>query len=201
MRASDARRWGWHRLDRGWAARIVAAAGVTPGDLVLDIGAGDGALSDVLLHVGARVVAFELHPDRVAALRGRFAGRDVKVVAADAADLRLPRQPFSVVAHPPFTIAMAVVRRLVAPGSRLVAADLVVPRHVARRWYSGAAGGARRWGAQFDVSLGMPVPARWFHPAVERDAVVLRVRVVTAMGDGGRRDGDRFRAKRGPPSK
>jgi 23S rRNA (adenine-N6)-dimethyltransferase len=201
VRASDARRWGWHRLDRGWAARIVAAADVTPGDLVLDIGAGDGALSDALLRAGARVVAFELHPDRVLALRRRFAGREVKVVAADAADLRLPRQAFRVVANPPFTIAMAVVRRLVAPGSRLVAADLVVPRHVANRWCSGAAGGERRWGAQFDASLGMAVPARSFHPAVERDAVVLRIRPVTALGDGGRRDGDRFRATWGPPSR
>jgi len=185
VRASVARRWGWHRLDRGWASRIVAASDVAPGDLVLDVGAGDGVLSDALVRAGARVVAVELHPDRVRLLRRRFAGREVRVVMADAADLRLPRQAFSVVANPPFTIAMALVRRLVAPGSRLVAADVVVPRHIAHRWCSGAVGGARRWGTQFDLSLGMRVPSHSFRPATQRDAVVLRIR----------------RVQRGPPSR
>jgi 23S rRNA (adenine-N6)-dimethyltransferase len=40
--AEQPRRWGWHRLTEHWAARIVAAAGVRPGELVLDIGAGEG---------------------------------------------------------------------------------------------------------------------------------------------------------------
>ncbi len=54
--------WGWHRLAPGWAERLVADAGVRPGDLVLDIGAGDGAITAPLVVAGARVVAFELHP-------------------------------------------------------------------------------------------------------------------------------------------
>ena len=185
MPASTARRWGWHRLDRSWASRIVAAAAVARGDLVLDVGAGDGSLSDALVRAGARVVAVELHPERVRLLRHRFTGVDVRVVVAEAADLKLPRQSFSVVANPPFAITMALLRRLVAPGSRLVAADVVVPRHIAHRWCAGAVDGARRWGLHFDVSLGMRVPAQAFRPAIERDAVVLRIR----------------RAQRGPPSK
>jgi 23S rRNA (adenine-N6)-dimethyltransferase len=197
--ASDGRRWGWHRLDRTWADRIVAAADVAPGELVLDVGAGDGVLSEALVRVGARVVAVELHPDRARSLRRRFTGRAVKVVTADAADLRLPRRPFGVVANPPFSISMALVRRLVAPGSRLVAADIVVPRHVARRWLDGHAGGARRWGTQFSLSLGLAIPARSFHPAAGRDAVVLRIRRVTAMGDRGRHATPSPRARRDPP--
>jgi 23S rRNA (adenine-N6)-dimethyltransferase len=174
--ASAPRRWGWHRLDRSWAARIVAQAPVASGDLVLDVGAGDGVLCDALLAVGARVIAFELHPDRVRSLRRRLAGTGARVVVADVCDLRLPRRPFSVVANPPFAVSMAVIRRLVAPGSRLVAADLVVPRHVARRWSEGAAGGAGRWRATFEVTKGCRVPRDAFHPPIERDAVVLRIR-------------------------
>ena len=180
---------------------MVAAAGVAPGDLVLDVGAGDGSLSDALVRVGARVIAIELHPDRVRALRRRFADCDVRVVAADAVDLRLPRQAFSVVANPPFAVAMAVVRRLVAPGSRLVAADLVVPRHLARRWCTGTAGGAGRWAAVFDVATGIRVPARAFSPAAGRAAVVLRIRTVTPVRDRGRRDERTHRAERNPPTR
>ena len=58
--------WGWYRLDPAWADRLVADSGVSRGDLVLDIGAGDGALTEPLLERGARVIAVELHPGRAA---------------------------------------------------------------------------------------------------------------------------------------
>jgi 23S rRNA (adenine-N6)-dimethyltransferase len=175
VRAGPARRWGWHRLDEGWAARIVAAAAIAPGDLVLDVGAGEGALTQALLAAGARVVAFELHPQRASNLRSRYGDR-VRVVVADASDLKLPRRSFSVVANPPFTLSMALLHRLVAPGSRLVAADVVVPRHIAQRWCGGGLSGARRWTEHFDVSIGLRVPGRAFRPSIERDAAVLRLR-------------------------
>ena len=50
-------RWGWHRLSKPWASRLVADAGVSGHDLVLDVGAGDGALTALLLACGARVIA------------------------------------------------------------------------------------------------------------------------------------------------
>ncbi len=43
----------------------MADAVVRPGELVLDTGAGRGALTAGLVERGARVVAVELHPARV----------------------------------------------------------------------------------------------------------------------------------------
>src|SRR5262249_27117743 len=74
--------WGWHPLTDEWAARIVADAGVRPGELVLDIGAGRGALTRPLVAAGARVLAVEPHPGRASYLRERFAGHAVTVVEA-----------------------------------------------------------------------------------------------------------------------
>lgn len=163
--------WGWYRLDRSSAERLVAATGVGPGDLVLDIGAGDGALTEPLLRAGARVVAVELHRGRAARLRQRF-GADVTVVRADATDLRLPRRPFRVVANPPWSITDPLLRRLLGPGSRLVRADLLLKRPVARRWVEGRAdGGLHR--ARFHLSPGATVPRRAFHPRPPIDARVL----------------------------
>jgi len=166
-------RWGWHQLDERWAARLVALADVSPGDLVLDVGAGRGAITTELLHAGAHVVAIELHEQRVAFLREQFDGRRVTVVRADATDLRIPRRPFKVVANPPFGATTALLRRLTAPSSRLERASLVLPAWAATRW-AGGRGAGRPHG--FTFSLGPRVPRSAFRPPPPHDTRVLLVR-------------------------
>jgi len=145
----------------------VGAARVRPGELVLDLGAGEGALTAHLVAAGARVVAVELHPRRAGVLRERFPG--ITVLQADAVAVPLPGRPFRVVANPPYGISSALLRRLLAPGSRLVAADLVLQRAVVRKH---AAGGARRFG----VTAGLTVPRHAFRPPPQVDSAVLVVR-------------------------
>ena len=106
------RDWGWHPLRPDWASRVVDSAGVRPGELVLDLGAGHGALSEPLLAAGASVLAVELHPRRAATLRERFADHDLRVVRCDLRELRLPRRPFRVVASPPYQLSTDLVRIL-----------------------------------------------------------------------------------------
>jgi 23S rRNA (adenine-N6)-dimethyltransferase len=175
-------RWGWHRLAPSWAERLVADAGISKGELVLDIGAGNGAVTAALVARGARVLAFELHPQRLAALRSRFAGdHGVTVVKADVADLRLPRRPFRVVANPPFAQTTAVLSRLLAPGSRLVRADLVVQQQAARRWAAGRAPGAGRWAQVWDARAGQRLPRHAFDPPPQCDCAVLRLSRLTGL--------------------
>ncbi|HEX6236106.1 MAG TPA: rRNA adenine N-6-methyltransferase family protein [Acidimicrobiales bacterium] len=169
-------RWGWHRLSGRWAEILVADAQVTPGTLVVDIGAGTGAVTAALVAAGAHVVAVELHPGRAAHLRRRFAGQPVTVVRADATTLRLPRRPFRVVSNPPFSATTAILRRLLAPGSRLVAADLVLPAWAARRWAAGRAPGAGRWARQYAADVGRPVPQVAFTPPAPTPSRVLVIR-------------------------
>jgi 23S rRNA (adenine-N6)-dimethyltransferase len=169
-------RWGWHPLTDTWARRIVAASDVGPSDLVLDVGAGDGALTRPLLATGARVVAVELHPGRLAVLH-RLAVREpgLTVVRADATDLRLPRRPFRVVSSPPYAGSSTILARLLSPGSRLVAADLVVQRQLARRFVERRVPGAGRWSRQFDFRIIRPLPRSAFQRQPQVDSVVLRV--------------------------
>lgn len=152
------------------------AAGIRPGELVLDVGAGLGALTAPLVGAGAQVVAVELHPGRADRLRRRFADAPVTVVRADAGDLRLPSRPFRVVSSPPYNISTLLLKRLLAQGSRLVSADLVLQRQVANRWVRGDAPGANRWFRYYTPSLGLRLPRKAFTPPPHVDSAVLQLR-------------------------
>jgi 23S rRNA (adenine-N6)-dimethyltransferase len=144
---------------------------------VLDVGAGTGALTVPLLRAGCRVIAVETHPGRLATLRQLVASeRRLTVVRADAADLRLPRRPFHVVANPPFAITSALLRRLVQPGTRLLDAHLVLQRDAARRWAGPGAPGASRWQRVHKPVLGRAIRRDRFTPAPAVDARVLVLR-------------------------
>lgn len=162
--------WGWHRLDDEWAARVVAAAGVRPGELVLDIGAGTGALTGHLVRAGARVVAVELHPGRAGLLRRRFPG--ITVVEADARSIPLPGTTFRVVASPPYGITADLLRLLLSAGSRLAAADLVLQRAAVRKYSQGG----QRAPRTHRMTAGLTVPRRAFRPPPHVDSAVLRIR-------------------------
>ena len=170
--------WGWHRLGDAFAEQLVATSAVCPGDLVLDIGAGDGALVGPLLRRGVTVIAVERHPARLAELRRRFAdaGRRLVIVDADASDLRLPRRPFHVVANPPFGVTSALLRRLLQPGSRLVTAHLILQQQVVTHWAGPAAPGASRWRRDFEVVAATRLPRAAFRPPPRTDCAVLAVR-------------------------
>ncbi len=65
-------------------AKIAEATGAAAGDVVLEIGPGEGGLTEALLDRGAVVVAIERDERMLEPLRRRFAGRDFALVQADA---------------------------------------------------------------------------------------------------------------------
>lgn len=155
---------------------MVAAATIRPGDLVLDLGAGDGALTACLVQAGARVVAVELNAGRRRRLAERFAGSPVTVVAGDLATVPLPARPFRVVANPPFGLSTDLVHRLLSRDSRLLSADLVLQRSFVRTYVDGEVGGARRLHRRFTLERGLLLPRSAFVPPPRVDCGVLVVR-------------------------
>ncbi|WP_213454269.1 ribosomal RNA small subunit methyltransferase A [Rhizomonospora bruguierae] len=167
---------GVHLLADRVAARLVAEAALAPPDLVLDLGAGLGALTLPLARTGARVIAVERDPRTAQRLAARLADHpNVRVVTGDILDIPLPRRPFSVVANIPFAVTTALLRRL--HPSALARAHLVVEAAAGRRLAAHHPGRLEplTWQLAHRFTLGRTIPAHQFRPAPPINAVVLRL--------------------------
>ena len=174
------RRLGQNFLRADTAERLVDEAGVSAGELVVDVGAGGGAITDALLRRGAEVLACEPDPvwSRRLADRHRGSGR-LTVVAGEFATLRLPARPFRVLASLPFGSTTEICRRLFDdPGLPLTRADLVVQWEVARKraFEPPASLVSATWAPWWQFALGRRIPAAAFRPVPRVDGGVLVAR-------------------------
>jgi 23S rRNA (adenine-N6)-dimethyltransferase len=160
------------------AAELVRDAGILPGELVVDIGAGTGALTRALVDAGAAVLALEADPALAGELRRRFAGRSVTVENADARRWSWPREPFSVVSNLPFAGSGEILASLLRdPRSGLRSADVIV------QWELGAKQAAvwpatqraTYWRAWFELAIVARLARSAFSPPPSVDAAVLRL--------------------------
>jgi len=130
------------------ARELIAAAGVRPGDRVLDVGSGPGALAAELAAVtGAqRVAAVDPSPPFAAACAERVPGADVREAAAEALpfadgafDGALCQLVVNFMADAP--AGLAEMRRVVRPGGVVAAAvwDYADGMTLLRRFWDAAA--------------------------------------------------------------
>src|SRR5215469_8327218 len=120
-------------VDRRAIDALVDGSGVGDGDLVVDIGAGNGLISAALVRRGAQVLAIERDPSLADRLRAKFATWPVvTVVEGDVLETPLPDGPFHVVANIPFGITTKILRHLLVADAP-TSADQTLPLEVARR--------------------------------------------------------------------
>ena len=159
-------------VDRTVISRIGELVAGTTGPIV-EVGAGDGALTLPLSRYGRPVTAVEVDPGRARRL-ARCVPANVTVVNADILRFRLPRHPHVVVGNLPFHLTTSIMRRLLAaPGWR--AAVLLVQWEVARRraGVGGASMLTAAWWPWYAFEVHARVPARSFRPAPSVDGGLL----------------------------
>ena len=76
----------------------------------------------------------------------------------------------------PDGITASLLRRLLAPGTRLIAADLVLQRAAVRKYAGGRGPGTSGRHRAFSVTAGIAVPRSAFRPPPRVDSAVLVVR-------------------------
>lgn len=117
-------------------ARIVDALEAGPGDTVLEIGPGRGALTRVLLAAGLRVEAVEVDPAMVSHLEAEWppGTSALRVHCQDVLEADLSQWgPVPVAGNLPYYITSPILRRLYAMGPCLLRAVLLMQLEVAER--------------------------------------------------------------------
>jgi len=157
---------------------VLAAARLRPGDLVVEPGAGYGALTLALGRSGRRVIAYEIDPVAAGRLAARTRGEpSVRVVGGDFLGARPPREPFAVVGNIPYHLTSAIVDWCVrAPA--MSAATLVTQAEYARK----RTGGYGRWSLVtvrtwplFTWHMSGRIPRTAFRPVPSVDSAILRI--------------------------
>lgn len=177
------KRLGQHFLnDKRILARIVEAVGPRPNETIVEIGPGQGSLTEQLAPRAARLVAIELDRDLAAALRQRYADRPhVRIVEGDVLDMPLADlsegAPWSVIGNVPYYITTPILfHALASPRPRRIV--LLVQREVGDRL--AAAPGGEAYGALSVTAQAVAhverhgrVPAGSFNPKPAVDSVIV----------------------------
>lgn len=168
--------------DQNLARWIVSALDLRPGDHVVEIGPGLGALSEFLAGEDIRLTLIEKDGRLVGRLRERFDGERTEIHHMDALEFDLRRLwgrgPVKVVGNLPYYASTPLIAKYtsaLSPASRLV---LTLQMELARRL--NAAPGTKDFGAmtvcvnrRWRASLLRKLPASVFYPAPKVDSAVI----------------------------
>jgi 16S rRNA (adenine1518-N6/adenine1519-N6)-dimethyltransferase len=171
--------------DPNTVRRIARLAGVGPGDRVIEIGGGVGALTRALLETGAHVTTIERDRGLAELLRTTVTDQGATVVEADATEIDwqqlLGSDEWVMVANLPYNVATPLVATVLdeAPSvSRLI---VMVQHEVAERFaakpktkaYGAVTVKVNYWGAAKIVAS---VPPTVFHPQPKVASSVVEIR-------------------------
>ena len=185
-----------HRLgqnflhDHNQLRRIVAAADVSAGDLVLEVGPGTGTLTEALVEAEAEVVSVELDEDMARIVEARLGDR-ITLLQGDCLDRRrhlspeireiLADRPFRLVANLPYQAATPLMMDLLLRRPTCLGQVALIQKEVADRLAANA--GGREYGpisiltATFgSISRVGNVPPGCFWPAPKVVSAVVSIK-------------------------
>lgn len=134
--------YGQHFLaDANLIDKIVGLAGVRPGDAVIEVGAGTGALTAALAEAGASVLAYEIDERMRPILAETLVGLDVDLRFEDVTDVDLAsvlgEGTWKLVANLPYNVGTPVLLDILLDVPAVQSLTVMVQREVADRLAAG----------------------------------------------------------------
>ena len=182
------KRYGQNFLSDPQLLSALAHDGASAGDTVLEVGAGAGTLTAALCDLGAHVTAFEIDERLRPVLQETLAGKDARVLFADAMEydidsLGLGR--YRLVANLPYYITTPIIFRFLYDPN-LSGLTIMVQKEVAERICARA--GTAAYGAlsaqmqaMGECKIMRTVPRNLFYPAPEVDSAVVRLDIAPIL--------------------
>ena len=124
--------------DKNLLEKIVLEAGVTKDDTVVEIGAGKGALTEMLSKHAKKVYAFEIDSELFETLTGKFNGSNVRLIFEDVMKVsdrwlnEIVGEKFKLVANLPYYITSPILTRFLK-NKNLISCTVMVQEEVADR--------------------------------------------------------------------
>jgi 16S rRNA (adenine1518-N6/adenine1519-N6)-dimethyltransferase len=181
------RHWGQNFLvSRALLTHLIAAAGITREDTVLEIGAGLGALTVELAKRAKRVLAIERDPKLCAILQETLASfPTIDLLCEDARTFDIARHipstiRYKLVANLPYGVGTIILRKLLEGQRPPTECIVILQREVAERIAAkpprlSLLGIAFQDLAEPEILSRIPKDAMWPIPAVE--SAILRLRI------------------------
>lgn len=122
-----------------YSEQIVTSVRPQPDETIIEIGPGQGALTELLVASGAQVVAIELDRELAPLLARQFSGSaNFRLIEADALDVDFceaiaPATTARVVANLPYNISTPILQRLIQQRHCLSEMTLMLQREVVER--------------------------------------------------------------------
>jgi 16S rRNA (adenine1518-N6/adenine1519-N6)-dimethyltransferase len=177
------KRLGQHFLtDRHYLDRIVAEIDARPGEAMLEIGPGPGALTERLAQVVRPLHVVEIDRELAAALRARFAQELVVVHEGDALEFDLAALPegLRVVGNLPYNVSTPLLFHVAAFAPRIRDCVFMLQKEVVDRMVADP--GTADYGRlsvmlqyRFAMSLAFRVPPGAFTPPPKVDSAIVRM--------------------------
>jgi 16S rRNA (adenine1518-N6/adenine1519-N6)-dimethyltransferase len=173
------KRLGQHfTVDIELLQRLVSHASLTSDDVVLEVGAGLGFLTQLLSRECKKVIAVEVDPALVRILKEQLHKlQNVDLIEGDILEVSLPAFN-KVVSAPPYSISSPLLFRLLE--SKFDWAVLILQKEFAERL--AASVGTKDYGRltvniyyRADVELLDSVPRKMFYPPPDVDSMMLRL--------------------------
>ena len=185
---------GQHFLtDRSVLETIVAAAELSTSDIVIEVGAGLGVLTEELVRRAGTIIAVEIDPKLASALKDNYPATDnLSIVNADVLDLDPVdllgghisgleySHTYKVIANLPYYVAAPIMRHFLEASLKPALMVVMVQKEVGQHIVAGP-GAMNLMGVSVQL-YGKPtivdyVPARSFYPQPKVDSAIVRIEV------------------------
>lgn len=178
------KRFGQHFLaDAAVTERIVTLVSPRPGEALIEIGPGLGAMTDALVARCGRLTVIELDRDLAARLRRRG---ELEVIESDvlridfAALARATGAKLRLVGNLPYNISTPILFHLLPAAAQIEDQHFMLQKEVVERM--AAAPGGKEYGRlsvmlqwRYDIELVLDVPPQSFEPPPKVESAVVRM--------------------------